>query len=349
MGSEIQAVWVCPATDQQLHTFSPEFFTMGIPKGGDGSCYGCGKKHKRPWGQYCLDVVKAKAHAEFQGLSEDAYRQFLFTPEPAGCTYEPVDPDAIDDRDGIFESFEEDKDLKLTTAAGGVYGQTQLEKDQAFKIAQLEAELDRLKLKQVTVSTPPGVAPGFQPLPSRIIPPNVPTNVTTNVTAMTAGITNVPVVTTSQNMPHMTASTHSATSTAGTFSHTGLPLVPGSSMNVSPAAYMAAASLQSQMGVTQPVIPGVIGQPHVQLQVQQPAKRKLAFFELDTFIPQILGPNHVYTIDEIVAASLALIEYRLANNMPIGGYHAHLRFLLERSASRVHKDQSLVDYDRFCA
>lgn len=48
-----------------------------------------------------------------------------------------------------------------------------------------------------------------------------------------------------------------------------------------------------------------------------------------------------------MAASLALIEFRLTQIMPIGGYHAHLRFLLEHSASRDHREQSLIDYDSF--
>lgn len=271
---------VCPATNQQLsltHWCQKFFlygFTMGVPKGEGGSCKGCGNKHVRPWGQYCLDVIKAKAVATFQGVSEDTYRQFLFAPVPTGCTFEPCDPEVVDDRDGIDESFEEDKDdLKSVAIGGTVSGQTRREKDQACTIAKLEAELDRLRVTQMV-----SIAP---------------------------------------------------------------------TTNASPAAYMAVASLQSQLGVMQPVMSGAWGQPQVQVQAQEPARRKLAFFELDTFISQVPGPNHVYSMEEIVAGSLALIEYRLAHNLSIGGYHAHLRFLLGRAAYWVHKDHSLIDYDRF--
>lgn len=48
-----------------------------------------------------------------------------------------------------------------------------------------------------------------------------------------------------------------------------------------------------------------------------------------------------------MAASLALIEFRITHNLSVGGYHSHLRFLMERAASRVHRDQSLIEYDRF--
>lgn len=58
---------------------------------------------------------------------------------------------------GIDESFDEEDDKKLAMAAGGqVIGETQREKDQAHKIAKLEAELDRIKSLSVSQGSPPG-------------------------------------------------------------------------------------------------------------------------------------------------------------------------------------------------
>lgn len=293
------------------------------------------------------------------------YKEFLFEPLPPSCTYEPCDPDTIDDRDGIDESFEEDKDkLKLAAAVGGkVVGQTQLEKDQAIKIAKLEIELDKLKVAQSV----PAHAPGFHPLPAGVIPPNVPmsrgpvgppTTTKPQFVATPAGVSSSasnpfigpnPVPSSLGGISLGTVPVSSSTMGHATSGNMNMSAGPTAGYSVSPAAYMAAANLQSQLGVTQPIMSGAWGQPQVQVQVQgqQSARRKLAFFELDTFIPQVPGPNHVYTIEEVVAASLALIEYRLSHNLTIGGYHAHLRFILERAASRVHKDSSPIEYDRF--
>lgn len=47
------------------------------------------------------------------------------------------------------------------------------------------------------------------------------------------------------------------------------------------------------------------------LQVQslhQSAKCKFVYFEIDYFVPQLVGQNHTYSIDEIVGASSAVIE-----------------------------------------
>lgn len=100
-------------------------------------------------------------------------------------------------------------------------------------------------------------------------------------------------------------------------------------------------------GVTQPSVNGMWQQP-VQIHFQQQStKRKLTYFKLDPFISQVVSNSNVYSVEEVVGASLALIEYRLSQGMPIGGYHSHLRFLLERASSKVHREQSLIQYDRF--
>lgn len=75
---------------------------MGLPKGGQGKCKGCGRLHKRPWGKYCAKTAKAKAHAIFEGVAEEQYHQYLFLEVPTDCHVEvPLKDQESDDEDKV--------------------------------------------------------------------------------------------------------------------------------------------------------------------------------------------------------------------------------------------------------
>lgn len=361
---------------------------MGLSKGSKANCKGCNRKHIRPWGKYCREVFKARAHAEFLGDTAEDYKRYLFLEIPADCEvkYPLGEGDGGDEN----ELVEEDPDKKNVSGSvpplPGAGLATPLEQHQARKITSLELELAKLRddLSHVglaghgvTSSTPmvvptpsivPPVGPDVKPVvtslpPGLGLPGSLGGYGLPVATTMPAMVYSHPVYTCASTLSGVAttfsspsimgggmtspppwaagpASTHVTGLTAGA----GLPSAGRPSPYVvSPAAVMAALSLSSgSSSMIQPIPSGFWQQP---LQVQfQPSSGKHKF---DHFIPQAVGQSHVYSIEEIVGASLALIDYRMNQNLPIGGYLSHLRFILERAASKVHKDQSLIDYDRF--
>lgn len=131
---------------------------MGIPAGGEGACKGCGRTHTRPWGKYCVEVVKAKTHAKFVGEPEDHYQTFLFVELPEGCTWTPrVKSDEESDSD--MENLDD------KTGVLGAEGQTDLERHQALKIAALELELATVTDRLAAVTTGHHVDSFGKPLP----------------------------------------------------------------------------------------------------------------------------------------------------------------------------------------
>lgn len=374
------------AKDSQLGAHRKFFFTMGLTKGSEANCKGCNRKHVRPWGKFCHELVKARTHAEYMGDKPEDYKQYLYLELPTGCTvnYPLTEGDGGEDND-----MDEDKPGKqnvggtLQVAGAGVA--SALEQDQAQKIVALELELTKLRDSMSHVglaspapppmpmvvptlaiaptilpgATPPGNPPGLGlPLATggQVLPTTTssPASVYSQPVYTCASTWSVPATSFSlpgpmtgggvSSVPPWAAGQSSTFVTGKTPSTTGV----SSPYVVSAAAVFAASSLPTPSSSMMQPMPGGFWQQPVQVQFQSSSgKRKFAYFELDHLIPQAVGQSHIYSIEEIVGASLALIDFRISQSLPIGGYLSHLRFILERAASKVHKEQSLIDYDHF--